>query len=1500
MTHNYKKAFLPLLLLTAFMAQAQTLLHSWNFNSLPTGTITTAVAADYSLPSGTTLITYPGTGAGYVDRVDGDLLNAETGVVAGFALRPRNPSNTRELLIAFPATGYKDLVMTFATTKTAQGATEQTYSYSLDGGTTYSTTGLPVTSYNPVTDVYNLVTLDFSAIEGMDNNPNIIVKINFGGTTAAGSSGNNRFDNIAIKGSLIPEEQLVHYWNFNALPTGTITTAIAADESLLNPANTSITYPGTGAGYVDRVDGDLLNIQNGAVAGYALRPRNPSNTRQLLIAFPTTGYEDIKVSFATTKTAQGATEQTYSYSVDGGTTFITAGLPVTSYNPVTDVYNLVTLDLSSITAVDNLGSLIIKVNFGGSTAAGTSGNNRFDNITVHGRPTGNTADVTPPSVAFSPANNAINVPVNTAITIALDEPARLLDDSAIDNTNVDAIVEFRLGGPTGTPLAFDATFTNNIITIIPQPNVDLANNQEYYVALLGNTIEDMSGNAITTTKSSTFKTIALQTPLTAGDIIPVAYRMNATGADDAIALLTLVDVAPGTFFNVTDAKYTTNAQPQCAGGLTWTATTCVPAGTVIVIQNDIPSASTGTVSGASFGLSSGGDQAIVYTGTPSAPNYITALTSNGWAATNTECGGSLSMLPVGLVDGVSSANLSTAPGSIAGNAVNAFYNGPMTGTPAIIRAEVLNPANWVAVAGSTAPQTWPVWMFPGSPTVQSATVTNSTTITLTFNNQLDAVSAVTLTNYTGVEGLASAALNGNTVTLSYSTPFASGNNYMLTVNGVTDANGLQMACAYTFGFTYNTTIKFDTDFIVVSENAGTLSLNLTLANPAAGSVDLVLKGAHFSTADAGDFTYTTQTLQFTGTSSLTQTINIPIIDDAVAEQQAEYFVLSLENPVGLTITGETLATIYIKDNDVQAPQPSQSIQLDYVGSFDPSGAGSSTCEIVVHDPASQRLFTTSAVAGYLDIINFANPAAPVVINSINMNPYGGVTSVAVKNGIVAVASPNAQEHLDGSVVFLNTDGVFQKQVTVGALPDNISFTPDGTKVLTANEGQPNSDYSIDPEGSVSIIDISGGIASLTQANVTTLGFQAYNEATAEAALTASGVRKLKLTSTMSQDFEPEYITVSADSQKAWVTLQENNAIAEIDLATNTITSVWALGTKDMSIPGNGFDISDNNNQVLIANWPIKAYYIPDAVASYNVGGTNYIVTANEGDEKEYTGFVERTTVGAGSYLLDAVSYPQAAMLKKSHNAGRFRVSNLNGNTDADAEFEQIYAVGTRSFSIFNADTKQLVYDSGDDFEMYTSMEPSISALFNSDSESNSFKSRSRAKGPEPEGVTIAEIAGRMFAFVSLERVGGVMVYDVTDPTAPVFVDYKNSRSVSAYAGDHGPEGITFINGSQSPDGKNYVIVANEISGTLTIFEVDTTNLGTGSFTAETKTFNVFPNPNVDGIAYFNRAADIEVYDFSGKLVHSEKEALTLNTSMMASGIYLIKTSEGIVKKLIVK
>ncbi len=1291
---------------------------------------------------------------------------------------------------------------------------------------------------------------------------------------------------------------LVHYWSFN--DNSSQTNLLTPSTSIITGA--SITHIAGGISSIDVAGGtgqnfnaDNLNARNGDASGSHLRFNDPIGG-ELVFALPTTGYKDVVVKFATRRSGSGAGTQNWFYTTDG-TNYTSFGTvtPIDG-NPV-----LETLDFTSIAAANNNPDFKLKVSFA-QGSGGTVGNNRFDNFTLDATSIGG-VDNTPPVVAFNPVHQTSNVAITVHPKISFNEPVRLINDNAIDNSNVATLVELRLNNQSGALVPFTATFANDEITIIP--NASLTNNQQYYVALLNNVVEDFSDNAIASVQSAQFTTISLQTSFSAGDMVFVAYRMNATATEDEIALLTFVDIIPGTVINLTDAKYTTNAQPQCSGGIVWTAPAneCITAGTVITIQTEALVANKGTVTGSGFGLSSGGDQVIVYTGTAASPNYITALTSNNWVGNNTSCGGSLSMIPAGLADGITSANLNSAPGNVSGNSVNAYYSGTQAGTPAQLKAAILNPVNWTAIGGSTPPQVWPNYSFPGPPSISSATVISSNSIQLIFTAGLDLVSAADITNYTGITGLTSANVtnNGNavdTVTLVYSSPFASGTSYTLTVNNVENAGGLAMGCPYTFSFSYNTQVSFASNFIVVNEDAGTLNFIVNITNPSAASVELAVLGTPYSTAGANDFTLATQILNITGSTSTLQ-ISIPIIDDNSDEQTAEYFVLALRNPVSCNITGDTLATVYIKDNDRLAPVPTNDIELLYVGSFDPSGSSSSTCEVVAYDAASKRLFTSSAISGYLDIINFSNPASPGIINSIDINPYGGITSVAVHNGIVAVASPNAAEELDGSVLFFDINGTLQKQLTVGALPDMIVFTPDGTKVLTANEGQPKTDYSVDPEGSVSVIDISGGITSLTQANVTTLYFTSFNAQ--EAALIASGVRKTWSASTLSQDLEPEYIAISGNSQKAWVTLQENNAIAEINLQTNTVTNLWALGTKDFNATGNGFDASDNNNEILIANWPLKAFYIPDALATYSVGSTNYIITANEGDEKEYAALVERTTVGAADYVLDSATFPNAAMLKQSHNLGRMRVTNLNGDTDGDGDYDEIYCVGTRSFSIWNADTKTLVYDSGDDFELYTSTEPSISALFNSDHESNSKKSRSRAKGPEPEGVIIAELSGKKYAFISLERIGGVMVYDVTDPNDVKFVDYKNSRSVSAYTGDHGPEGIIFIPAAQSPDGKDYIIVANEISGTLSVFEVKNNNVATAinSVSATTTTFNIFPNPSNNGIVYFNRVADVEVTDGLGRMVYKGTNRLTLDVSGYKQGIYFVRTLDGGVVRLVV-
>lgn len=808
----------------------------------------------------------------------------------------------------------------------------------------------------------------------------------------------------------------------------------------------------------------------------------------------------------------------------------------------------------------------------------------------------------------------------------------------------------------------------------------------------------------------------------------------------------------------------------------------------------------------------------------------------------------------------------------------------------------------------TTPPT--VTYLPANSTNNASTTVNPTlsfneNVRLTDNSAINNSNAQNLIvfrlgNSSGTQVPFTTTFTNNTITVIPASGLVSGQTYYLALkpNRVEDFsdNAVTAVTSSTFT-TAGTAISLEKNFIKVNENAGNLAFKINITNPSTSSVNLVVKPAPFSTADSNDFTLANQTINITP-STTSYTVNIPIIDDTVAEQQAEYFVVSLENPVGATISGDNSATVYIVDNDKPAPVPSHQIQLNYLLSFDPSGNNNSSTEIVVHDPSTQRLFTISSITDVFDIIDFSNPAIPSVVKTVNMAPYGGITSIAVKNGIIAAASPNADPQQNGSVVFFDINGNFLKQVTVGALPDMVTFSPDGTKVVTANEGEPNDAYTVDPEGTISIIDISGGVGNLTQSNVTTLNFNSFDSQLTS--LMAGGLRKVRTNNTLSQDLEPEYVTISADSQKAWVTLQENNAIAEINLATKTITGIWGLGKKDMSLPGNGFDASDNNGEVLIANWPVKAYYVPDAVQNYKVGSTNYIVTANEGDEKDLSGFSERTTVGANSYILDPVLFPNSNILKASYNLGRFRVSSATGNTDGDADFEEMAALGARSFSIFNADTQQIVYDSGDQFERYISTYHPL--IFNADNESNGVKNRSRAKGPEPEGVALGKINGQTYAFITLERTGGVMVYNITDPNNPTFTDYKHSRSTSAYGGDNGPEGIIYIAPENTTTNKGYVIIANEISGTLSMYEVVMpATLGTGEIKAEQATFNVFPNPvNKGNTLYFNRKQDYELYDMSGKLIGKEKNALTISTSNLSTGVYLIKTSEGQIRRVIIK
>jgi hypothetical protein len=356
------------------------LIHYWDFNALPEGTITAPVAADYSVLSGAN-ITYPGTGDGYMDRIDGSELNLRRGAIPGFALRARNPANTRELLIAAPSTGYEKLIVRYAAVRTANGALSQEFYYSANAGATWTKAGETIT----INLEYTLYTFDLSAIAAVNNNPNLRFRILQTGDAAAGASGNNRFDNFTVEGEAasgppVPAEpEVVHYWHFNALPEGTLADPIAADVSKL--AGASVSYPGTGTGFADRVDGTDVNAETGVPPGFAYRARNPASTRELIIAAPSTGYKNIVVSYAATRTSSGAQTEEFYYSTDGGGTWVQFGEVLTIAQ---DVFNVYTFDLTAVAAVNNNASLRFRVLQTGAAAAGASGNNRFDNIKIVG------------------------------------------------------------------------------------------------------------------------------------------------------------------------------------------------------------------------------------------------------------------------------------------------------------------------------------------------------------------------------------------------------------------------------------------------------------------------------------------------------------------------------------------------------------------------------------------------------------------------------------------------------------------------------------------------------------------------------------------------------------------------------------------------------------------------------------------------------------------------------------------------------------------------------------------------------------------------------------------------------------------------------------------------------------------------------------------------------------------------------------------------------------
>ncbi|MEH6491010.1 choice-of-anchor I family protein [Halopseudomonas sp.] len=591
------------------------------------------------------------------------------------------------------------------------------------------------------------------------------------------------------------------------------------------------------------------------------------------------------------------------------------------------------------------------------------------------------------------------------------------------------------------------------------------------------------------------------------------------------------------------------------------------------------------------------------------------------------------------------------------------------------------------------------------------------------------------------------------------------------------------------------------------------------------------------------------------------------------------------------------------DDTAETPEvvTPQSISLSFLGRYSSGVFGKSAAEIPAYDAQNQQIFIVNAQKGAVDVLDASDIANPSLVQTLTVEGIAEgavVNSIAFKAGYLAVAVEAANKTDLGYVALFDATTLeLLGSEQVGALPDMLTFTPDGKYLLVANEGEPNNDYSVDPEGSISILSINGD----DLVEVKTADFSAFNSQ--KAALQDAGVRIFGPGASVAQDLEPEYIAVSADSTTAWVALQENNALAKVDIATATVTDILPLGYKDHGQEGNGIDASDKDDAINIKAWPgVLGMYQPDAIYAYDVDGSTYLITANEGDSRAWgeddqaywdgdasKGFVEEFRMKS---LTDSRGFarrvgddlaPQLHALAEGalinpalfgycgatatdrgdcgedENLGRLTVAWTDGYRKDTAGnpvmfdatgienpagdrlmYDNLYAYGARSFSIRDEDGN-LVWDSADQLEQHFASAdcmlgsnrdiPCVDYFNATHDEGDTFDNRSDNKGPEPEGVTVGKLGNKTFAFIGLERIGGVMAYDITDPTAPFFVDYLNTRedwttedpeSVLADAGDLGPEGLVFISAQDSPNGEALLVIGNEVSGTTAVFQINQT------------------------------------------------------------------------------
>lgn len=489
--------------------------------------------------------------------------------------------------------------------------------------------------------------------------------------------------------------------------------------------------------------------------------------------------------------------------------------------------------------------------------------------------------------------------------------------------------------------------------------------------------------------------------------------------------------------------------------------------------------------------------------------------------------------------------------------------------------------------------------------------------------------------------------------------------------------------------------------------------------------------------------------------------------------------------------------------------------------------------------ANGNVFTTNsgtshAIQGYsLNSSGTFTPTLSVDLNGV----FGGAANIYSVSSVyadargfgVATVIPNAKGMSDfGRIaIFDTTSGSILKTLDVGYHPDSVTISADGSRLLIANEAEYGSTSAGTPEafhrpGSVSVIDISsvtGGnysseIGALTSASVSTYDFSPGNLA---AGVTIDGLRNARLdTLTVKSpniaDIEPEYITATATD--AYITLQENNAIAVLNFETGKYTAIHNLGPITKVIDASDRDGAGNTTSVEI-NDTVRQLPMPDTITKFNRNGKVYLATANEGDARPDDGDIMRA--GDQGKIANGIANPSIdpSVMPSVTNTGIGRLNILKdqGDTDGDGDIDQATAMGTRGFSIWDSETGALVFDSGSMVEEWVAAHDPSTFNINSGSTAN-MDTRSDDKGPEIEAIAFGSIDGREYLFIGAERQNGIFQVDITDLNAVAIVGYFNSVSSTADSGGAfiSPESILFLSALESPTGAPALLIGYEGTG----------------------------------------------------------------------------------------